>query len=84
MRGDWLEPPHTFISLLIVFFKFLKQLAGFIVHKDIEDDEQGAGIRQAGEAGVIGNQQRFLTVVKGDVGRICPHYRCIVRSIGRA
>src|SRR5260221_615414 len=38
----------------------------------VEDREQGAGIRQAGQARVVGHQQRSGCIVKSDVRRIGP------------
>ena len=50
----------------------LEELAGFVVHEDVEDGEEKARIGQACETGVVRYQQALCFVIKGDVCGIRP------------
>jgi hypothetical protein len=63
--GSTPTPLRRLILVVVV-----EQLAGLVVHEDVEDSEEKTRIRQAGETGVIRDQKALRFVVERDVCRI--------------
>jgi hypothetical protein len=66
---------HSVWSRRLIAVVVLEQPAGFVVHVDVEDGEEEAGIRQAGETGVIRDHKALGLVVEREVCGVRPRER---------